>query len=512
MLGAIKVFQNAILRCVGGLLCSSFLIFTTVTARAVTLDWTRQFGTTVDDQAYGISADGLGNIYVSGDTYGDLHGTTGNVAYVSKYDALGSHQWTRRPAASYGHGVSADDSGNVFVAGWNWVGNQIDAYVTKYDATGNSQWLKQLSSSTRTISGPVSTDGLGNVYIAGSTKGSLAGPNAGDYDSFLAKYNATGDIQWIKQFGTSQLDHGRGVSADGLGNVYVSGATTGNFDGPNAGGWDAFVTKYDAAGNFLWKRQFGTTGSEHDGDTFSESKTVAADVLGNVYVAGQTTGNLGGPNDGFWDAFVVKYDAAGVLQWTRQLGTESDDVIKSVSADGLGNVYIAGDTRGDLDGNSAGHNSDAFVAKYDSFGNLEWTRQIGAEAFDFTGAVAADGLGRIYLTGTTRGDLAELNAGGDDLFVVKYSEASVPIAGDYNGNGTVDAADYTVWRDTLGSTTNLAADGNGGGVVDAGDYGVWKANFGATEAGEASAAVPEPSTLVLAALSILCTWCRYRSR
>src|SRR5262249_37648130 len=81
--------------------------------------------------------------------------------------------------------------------------------------------------------------------------------------------------------------------------------------------------------------------------------------------------------------------------------------------------------------------------------------------------------------------------------VLSVDAAGVP--GDYNGNGIVDAGDYTVWRDTLGSTTNLAADGNGNGVIDAGDYGVWKANFGnhSGSGASANAAVPEPATLTL---------------
>jgi PEP-CTERM motif-containing protein len=88
---------------------------------------------------------------------------------------------------------------------------------------------------------------------------------------------------------------------------------------------------------------------------------------------------------------------------------------------------------------------------------------------------------------------------------------SVTLAGDYNRNGIVDAADYTVWRDTLGSTTNLVADGNGSRTIDAGDYDVWKTNFGnhSGAGASANAAVPEPSTLwmVLSGILAICS-CR----
>jgi hypothetical protein len=81
------------------------------------------------------------------------------------------------------------------------------------------------------------------------------------------------------------------------------------------------------------------------------------------------------------------------------------------------------------------------------------------------------------------------------------------LEGDYNGDGSVDAADYTVWRDTLGSGSELAADGNGNQRVDAGDHAVWKANFGST-LGSGSAqslqAVPEPATCLMFALAIAC--------
>lgn len=91
------------------------------------------------------------------------------------------------------------------------------------------------------------------------------------------------------------------------------------------------------------------------------------------------------------------------------------------------------------------------------------------------------------------------------------SVVSAGIPGDYNGNGFVDAADYTLWRDNLGSTTSLAADGSGNGTVDQADYDVWKSNFGNHSGSGAStnAAVPEPTTLLLLVFAVA-SWCHRR--
>jgi hypothetical protein len=86
--------------------------------------------------------------------------------------------------------------------------------------------------------------------------------------------------------------------------------------------------------------------------------------------------------------------------------------------------------------------------------------------------------------------------------------APITMAGDYDHNGTVDVADYLVWRKTLGqSGTSMAADGNRNGAVDTGDYNLWRANFGRTfatsaAAGHASASIPEPSSLALALAAV----------
>jgi hypothetical protein len=92
--------------------------------------------------------------------------------------------------------------------------------------------------------------------------------------------------------------------------------------------------------------------------------------------------------------------------------------------------------------------------------------------------------------------------------------AATVLAGDYNRNGVVDAADYVLYRKTLGQTgTTLAADGNNNGQIDSGDYVVWRTHFGQTfgsgSGANANAAVPEPA---IAAMLIVAAACWYLQR
>ena len=134
---------------------------------------------------------------------------------------------------------------------------------------------------------------------------------------------------------------------------------------------------------------------------------------------------------------------------------------------------------------------------------------LGVTAGDLSGVSAGDEFDLITAAGGLTGVFATEalpTIGGGLEFGVVYEPNRVAlvvegVAGDYNGDGTVDAADYTVWRDTFDSTTNLAADGDLDGVVDADDYDVWVSNFGAT-AFAATAAVPEPAAAPLVLLGV----------
>ena len=335
-----------------------------------------------------------------------------------------------------------------------------------YAITPTVEWIEELTTSDDDFGQSVSTDGMGNVYVVGSTRGDLAGTNAGDWDVFVSKYNKAGTLLWTEQLGTSDWDAGYGVSADGLGNVYITGSTLEALSGTNAGLRDAFISKFDDSGTLLWTEQLGTSSRDI-------SHSVSADGLGNVYITGYTLGDLGGTNAGLWDAYVSKYDDAGNLIWTEQLGTDWYDLSNAVSADGLGNVYIAGYTTGSLGGPNAGGDGedeyDAFLSKFDASGTLLWTEQLGTSREEFVSGVSVDGLGNIYISGYSEGDLTGNGAGGDyDSFLAKYDESgnlmwieqiSIPQYNEY----------HSVSADSLGNVyvtgITYAESGSGDAVV-----------------------------------------------
>ena len=469
-----------------------------VRSHAVSLEWSQQLGTSGDDTVHGVSADGSGNVYISGDSNG---------AFVSKYNDAGALQWTSRLNASFSRSVSADGLGNVYISGGTYgsLGGTnmggVDAFIAKYNAAGELQWTKQLGTTHSDESWGVSADGLGNVYLSGRTRGNLAGPIAGEQDAFIAKYNAAGELQWTKQLGTVKSDGSFGVSADELGNVYISGDTHGSLGDSFAGVVDVFVSKYDTSGILQWSRQLGTS-------TEDRNTGIASDGLGNAYVTGWTMGSLGAPLSGFTDAFVSKYDSAGEHQWTKQLGTDDYDVSDGVAADKLGNVYITGWTYGSLGGPTNGGPEDAFVAKYSSEGVIQWKQQLGTGSTDEGGGVSADGLGNVYISGSTKGGLSGLNMGGFDTFVTKYVE-ELAMPGDFDGDNVVDGKDFLAWQRDFGSTgSGLSTDGNGNGLIDADDLAIWQAEFGKTTVIGTPSQVPEPSMIAIAVtwLAGLCRW------
>ncbi|MEM9657474.1 MAG: SBBP repeat-containing protein, partial [Planctomycetota bacterium] len=369
------------------------------TAHAQTLEWLIQEGPD-DEYLYGrgVASDGLGHVYVSGSI---SFSGGGDDAMLFKYDSDGDLEWSQRYDAvgrfNTLRGLAPDHLDNVYAAGSGRFGSPDDltqnAHIVKFDESGALLWDRQLGEDNLTERFfSVAVDNAGNAYAGGRTDDQ-------EGDALLAKYSADGQLEWTRQWGTSAREAWGGMATDASGAVFAAGYTNGSLAGENAGSQDAFVTKLDADGTLIWTRQFGTTETDR-------ARGVAYDGSGGVFVVGQTAGLLGETSSGDTDAFVTRLDADGAVLWTRQFGSAAVDVAWGVAADEFGNVFVAGNTDGDLDGPNAGE-ADAFLTMFTGAGELLWTRQLGSHAFDRSQSVSTDGLGNVYAAGYTLGALTE---------------------------------------------------------------------------------------------------------
>ena len=270
------------------------------------------------------------------------------------------------------------------------------------------------------------------IYVTGYTDGTLPGESrSGNGDAFVAKFDTEGNLLWTRQFGSVRPDYGWSI-ATAPGGVYVAGYTDGALPGEvHLGDKDAFVVKFDTAGNLLWTQQFGSPGWTRD---FAWG--VAADASG-VYVTGETRGTLPGQvASGPEDAFVVKFDAAGDLLWTSQFGSTSYDIAYAITA-GAGGVYVTGTTSVRNVSASGDSRGDVFVAKFDESGNLLWNQSFGSAKDELARAIAVDGT-RVYVAGYTKGRLAGVpKAGNWDVFL-----AGLDTSGNLISIAQFGSADY----------------------------------------------------------------------
>jgi hypothetical protein len=331
--------------------------------------WTRQFGTSGDDfsMAGRVAIDDTA-LYVAGWTNGALPGETnaGDYdAFVRRHDTDGNEIWTDQ----FG-GTAYDDidgiavhRGAIFVAGntlsalpGQTSGGAWDAYVRRYDSDGNAVWTRQFGGTGSETAHSVAVDRTG-VYVAGSvSSGAQAfGP---DSDVLVLKYDFAGTLLWVRQFGTAGIDHAEGIAV-WRGGVYVAGMTAGTLPGQtSAGGDDTFLRKYDADGNEVWTRQFGTAGNDS-----ASFRGVVTDGRG-VYITGNVAGALPGQTSaGSRDGFVRQYRHDGDELWTLQFGTSGDDRPIAIAVGSNEDVYVAGRTSGAFPGFTYAGGTDAFVAK-----------------------------------------------------------------------------------------------------------------------------------------------------
>jgi hypothetical protein len=273
-------------------------------------------------------------------------------------------------------------------------------------------------------------DNGGNVYVTGLFNEEVdfdPGPgndyraSNGNADVFLGKFNQHGNLQWVRNWGSIYDDRGYALAVDNMDNVYATGyyRYTADFHpGPpfdwhdSMGEEDAYLCKYDWAGDFKWARTWGGDSADMGLDT-----AVADD--GSVYVTGYFMGTVDfhphplleevRTSNGGSDVFLSKFNSSGDFIWVRTWGGNGyGDEGRAVTVDSMGNVYVCGNFTYEVDFDpdpvtefklkSAG-GFDAFICKYTPSGSFVWAGRWGGVDNDAALGLARDSMDRVYVTG-----------------------------------------------------------------------------------------------------------------
>ncbi|HEY9046442.1 MAG TPA: SBBP repeat-containing protein [Ohtaekwangia sp.] len=291
---------------------------------------------------------------------------------------------------------------------------------------------------------PMVMDDSGNVYITGSFEETAAFGNTtltalNTQDIFLVKYNAEGNVVWVKQGAGTSTDMAYSIARDAQNNIYITGMfhesiTFDNVKLTAVGLTDTFIAKYTSAGELVWVKR---DGGGADGLNKSRGRSITLDTSGNIYIAGTFVGNvvfgttrLSADSRFYYNMYIAKYNPAGVLQWVTQATGNSSG--ESIAVDQSGSIYVTGSFGGTVAwGNttlaSIGEEGeeDIFLAKYTTEGKLLWVKSYGGKGFSVAYVVALDAAGDPYITGFFQDVVAfgatKLKSGAPmfDMFVMK---------------------------------------------------------------------------------------------
>jgi hypothetical protein len=407
--------------------------------------WTRQFGTAGADRGKGIHRGADGSLYVAGSTTGEMGGLKAGYVdvFLSKFDTEGIAVWTVQigtESLEEALSVATDVDGNVYITG-STLGamdgpnaGEYDLFLVKFDSGGGDIWRLQLGDSESEIGHDVAADAEGNVYVAGyEHRASSGGSDTDKAESFLRKFDTDGNEIWVVAISTEEDDYAFSIAIDVSGNICLAGTTKGELAGTSAGGRDVFLSKFDVDGNESWMTQVGSPGEDH-------AVSIATDAVGDIYVVGATDGEMGLSSEGGFDSYIMKVNGQGEYLWAVQRGTAGTDYGMSIAADGDGNVFVIGWSDGGLGGEIVGGH-DAYLSKFDSDGAECWTAPFGTSENDIANSIAIDAEGNVYVSGYTGGALGGPSAGGDDVFLMKFSPPDVTATGEEDVVPVEDAED-----------------------------------------------------------------------
>jgi hypothetical protein len=357
--------------------------------------------------------------------------------------------------------VQTGDGGFAITGGtWSFGAGDYDVWLIKTDANGNMQWNKTYGGTKMDYPYSMVQTGDGGFAITGATESF----GAGDWDVWLVKTDSGGNIQWNKTYGGAKWDCGESVFQTADGGYTIAGNTLSFGIGDSA----AWLIKTDSSGNAQWNKTY--EGTEND---YVDAAAKTADG-GYALIGGRNSSGAGN-----FDVWLIKTDANGNMQWNKTYGGTSYDVGYSIIQTSDGGYTIIGYT------NSSGAGDyDFYLIKTDASGNAQFNKTYGGTNRDFGSSVVQTSDGGYTIVGRT----TSFGAGGFDMLLIK-----------------TDSGGNMQWNKTYGGTSwdsgdSMVRTADGGYAI----AGVTE-SFGAGNADMFLVKVIEASSLTASALPVSAT-------
>lgn len=370
--------------------------------------WGATYGGRSSTALYELSASSTNELYGVGFFGGPADFGFGEVTSQGRYDgflmkktAEGAPLWVKtfgQTGSTRIRSVSVAPNGDVVVAGYfdgsvdfglgvRSASSAEDGFVARFDAAGNALWDYLVPGTGVVHLEQVRVSGDGQVIVVGNFTSSLNSglgvlSSQGDFDIFLAKLSASGTPVWHKRLGSAGRDNSQAIAiSPSNGDVVIGGLFRQSVDfggGPVTaqGSYNAFIARYNAAGNHIWSKKVG-------GKDYDAIRTVAIDAFGEIVVGGFfffTADFGGGPISavGGYDNFVAKYRGNGEFRWARTFDTKENDELWQLRTDSQGFILVAGMYR--QDATTGGPTlrltgvADSYITKLSRSGTHLWTR------------------------------------------------------------------------------------------------------------------------------------------
>lgn len=338
--------------------------------RSGNIIWQQALGGSAQDEGHSVTITPDNYYVVAGNTSSNDKHVSGNHGgqdiWVVKLDFQGNMIWQKTYGGTgtegmYSHSILSTSDGGFIMIGYttsndddvsNNHGGQ-DIWVVKMDNSGNIQWQKTFGGTGTDYSSSITATTDGNYIIAGysnSDDGDITG-NHGDYDSWVAKIDGSGNLIWSKTFGGSGLDVNYRIVLTLDGGYILNGQTNSPNDG-DVSGWhgdfDAWVIKLDASGNLQWQKPLGSSQYE---DNFAISTTTDGNYLVGAFTNG-SDGDVTNPIGGY-DVWYVKLNTSGEITWQQTIGGTGDETVNQLIPLSDGS-YLAGGHTTSSDGDIIG--------------------------------------------------------------------------------------------------------------------------------------------------------------